>query len=56
MQPRADTEIKGSKPLRAASEDTKVGSVTDPFRGNVPQCRDWLSVWGEYTEALSTPS
>jgi len=58
MQPRADTEIKGSEPLLAqpASEDTKVGSVTDPFRGNVPQCRDWLAVWGEYTDTLSTPS
>jgi hypothetical protein len=32
---------------------SKVGSIDDPFRGRVPQCKDWLHVWADYTSTLS---
>ena len=44
-----------SKPSTIVIEtvQSKVGSVDDPFRGRVPQCKDWLNVWAEYTSTLS---
>ena len=32
---------------------SKVGSGDDPFRGKVPQCRDWRIVWADYTSMMS---
>ena len=30
------------------------GAVTDPFRGHVPQVRDWLDTWAEVTSFISS--
>ena len=30
------------------------GAVTDPFRGRVPQVRDWLEAWADATSFVST--
>ena len=32
---------------------TCVGSASDPFRGRVPQCQDWLDTWAESSSAIS---
>ena len=52
VEPSACSE---GSPLLVAREAfiSKVGSVADPFRGKVPQCDDWLTVWAEYTSAIS---
>ena len=51
MQPVAHDPANGP-PGNAVS--CSVGSVTDPFRGRVPQCQDWLQAWAEYASCLST--
>ena len=37
----------------ASSGASALGSTTDPFRGRVPQCQDWLDVWAEATSSVS---
>ena len=32
---------------------TRVGSASDPFRGWVPQCQDWVDVWVDTTSVIS---
>lgn len=43
-----------SEHLPTALQESVVGSVTDPFRGRVPQCQDWLDCWAESTSAISS--
>ena len=40
-------------PCGAFVDAGKVGSVTDPFRGRVPQVEDWQSVWAEASSCVS---
>ena len=51
MQPVAHDRADGP-PANAVI--CSVGSVTDPFRGMVPQCKDWLQAWAENTSCVST--
>lgn len=44
-----------SQPVAASVQPfaTRVGSASDPFRGNVPQCQDWLDTWADLSSAVS---
>ena len=50
----ADMKSQCVQPVASAAFKFEVGSVTDPFRGKVPQCQGWLSVWAEFTSSVST--
>ena len=51
--PQSSADLQMCPPVATLAVASNTGSVCDPFRGGVPQIRDWLDVWAESISAIS---
>ena len=52
-QRRSCAEVACDVNLATSLRQQVLGSVDDPFRGKVPQVRDWLNVWADSISVIS---
>ncbi len=61
VQPVANPQTHGPQhfngsdvqPVATSTAHCTVGSASDPFRGGVPQCQDWLDCWADTWHGVS---
>ena len=53
QQPAALGQPAAPGQLAADELDLGIGSIQDPFRGNLPQREDWVEVWADSTSTIA---